>query len=79
MELYISRLLKQIKICDNIATVGDSLEDAALYNKMLNILLANLTTHLKSDFEKESFKELDFANLQLTIQKYKTFKIFKVP
>ncbi len=71
MEMYLSKLLKQIKICDSLESLGDSLEDAAYYNKMLNILLTNLTTHFSSDLEKESFREFnDFANLQLTIQKF---------
>ena len=71
MEMYLSKLLKQIKICDSLESLGDSLEDAAHYNKMLNILLTNLTTHFISEHDKESFKELnDFANLQLTIQKF---------
>lgn len=74
MEKYLSKLLKQIKICDNL--LGSSYDEmyASFYNKMLNMLLTNLTSHLNSD--KDSLKELnDFAHLQLTIQKYYFLKI----
>ena len=71
MEKYLSKLLKQIKICDSLHGSPYDEMDASFYNTMLNMLLTNLTSHFNNNSDKESFKELnDFAHLQLTIQKY---------
>ena len=76
MEENISKLLRQIKICDNLDECsfdnngGDEsiIKLASFYHQMLNSLLTNLTSHLN-----ESIDDLlllnNFSNLQLTIQK----------
>lgn len=73
MEDYISRLLKQIKICDPLEnnTNNESLISlASFYHGHLNMILNNMTTSLGSidDMEK-LMNDSKFANLQLTIQK----------
>lgn len=71
MEKYLSKLLKQIQICDNLysSSFEDS-EDASQYNKMLNIVLTNLTNHFNLESDKDSLDDSNlFANLQLNIKK----------
>ena len=68
MENHLSKLLRHVQICDNLYTSSfQETMDASYYNKLLNIVLNNLTQHLNSEF---SFVESnEFSNLQLTVQK----------
>ena len=80
MEDYLSKLLKQIKICDNldIFSLENSdydhslLNSVSYYNKMLHLILNNLTAGIKvpscNEIEK-ILSETKFSHLQLTIQK----------
>lgn len=67
MEKNLSKLLRHIKICDNLYMSSFQINDASYYNKLLNIVLNNLTQKIKSDcaFVESS----EFSNLQLTVQK----------
>ncbi len=78
MEICLSKLLKQIKICDNLdlkslANIDDDqsiISSASYYNKMLSMVLENLTNKLDASNNTEwLLNETAFSHLQLTIQK----------
>ncbi len=78
MEENISKLLRHIKVCDALdeftfnTNSGDEsiVKLASFYHQMLNCLLTNLTSHLKSNESIDDLVKLsNFSNLQLTVQK----------
>lgn len=73
MEKNLSKLLRHIKICDNLYMSSFQINDASYYNKLLNIVLNNLTQKIKSDcaFVESS----EFSNLQLTVQNVNTLEL----
>lgn len=78
METDLSRLLKQIKICepvDNLTFKYDVYDESIIslapyYHRLLNTVLSNLTSTIGSiENMKKLLNDEKFTNLQLTIQK----------
>lgn len=85
MEIFLSQLLQQIKICDTldyISMANSSVDEAILssafyYSELLNQLLNNLTSHLESVNKpiESILNQTNFSHLQLTIQNVNTLQL----
>ena len=78
MEIFLSQLLRNIKICDALdnkslanSSVDESkMSSASYYYQLLNIILNHLTSHLADNRDMDKLlNQTDFSHLQLTIQK----------